>query len=151
VSCSIGFYLTERKRSPDLNYTEPNMARILIIAACLCGFSQAQNTPAPQPQKQPAQAKQDPFEPISPPPQRTIGPGVIEAIDFRGSRQFSQDTLRAAILSKAGDAYKEDAVRRDVMLLRNTNHFEDVRVSTEQGQKGGVTLHFVVTDRPPAH
>jgi outer membrane protein assembly factor BamA len=134
-----------------LNYSEINMARILIIAACLCGFSQAQNTPAPQPKKQPAQSEQNPFEPIPPPPPQTIGPGGIEGVDFRGSRQFSQDTLRRAILSKVGDAYNEDAVRRDVMILRNTNRFEDVRVSIEEGKKGGVILRFFVTERPPAH
>jgi outer membrane protein assembly factor BamA len=128
------------------------MARILIIAACLCGFSQAQKTPAPQPQKQPAQSEQNPFEPIPPPPPQIIGPGVIEGVDFRGSRQFSQDTLRSAIFSKVGDAYNEDAVRRDVIILRITNRFEfeDVHVSTEEGKKGGVILRFVVTERPPA-
>jgi outer membrane protein assembly factor BamA len=59
--------------------------------------------------------------------------------------------LRRAILSKVGEAYNEDAVRRDVVILRNTNRFEDVRVSTEEGKKGGVILHFVVTERPAAH
>ncbi|MDE3197925.1 MAG: hypothetical protein KGN84_16375 [Acidobacteriota bacterium] len=126
------------------------MARILIVAACLCGLSQAQNTPAPQHRKQPAQSEQNPFEPIPPPPSPAIGPGVIEGIDFHGSRQSSQDTLRAAILSKVGDPYSEGALRRDVTILRDTNRFEDVRVSTEKGGKGGVILHFVVTDRPPA-
>jgi len=127
------------------------MARILIIAVWLCGLSQAQSTPVPQPQKQPAQSEQNPFEPIPPPPPQATGPGVIEGVDFRGSRQFSQDALRMAIFSKVGEAYSEDAVRRDVIILRNTKHFEDVRVSTEEGEKGGVILHFVVTNRPPAH
>jgi outer membrane protein assembly factor BamA len=127
------------------------MDRILIIAACLCGLSQAQNTPAPQPQKQPAQSEQNPFEPIPPAPPPTTGPGVIEGVDFRGSRQFPQDTLRRVILSRVGDAYNEDAVRRDVVIVRNANSFEDVRVSTEEGKKGGVILRFVVTERPAAH
>jgi outer membrane protein assembly factor BamA len=127
------------------------MVRVLIIAAFLCGFSQAQNAPNPQPraQKQPAQPTKNPFEPIQPEPAPNVGPGVIEGVDFRGSRQLPQDTLRTMILSKVGDAYKEDAVRRDVMILRNTNRFEDVRVSTEEGKKGGVILHFVVMDQPP--
>jgi outer membrane protein insertion porin family len=117
-------------------------------------FSQAQNTPTPQPQQQPAQPAQDrksPFESIPPaPPQVAVGPGVIERIDFRGSRRTPQDTLRQTIFSKVGDAYNEDAVRRDVMLLRNmiSYHFDDVRVSTEEGKKGGVILHFVVTEPP---
>ncbi len=122
------------------------MARILIVAICLCGFLQAQNTRAEQRQK-------EPFESISPAPLPKVGPGVIEGIDFRGSRRISQDTLRQAIFSRIGDPYKEDAVRRDVMALRNMNSYglDDVRVSTETGKKGGVILHFIVTERPPAH
>ena len=80
----------------------------------------------------------------------TVGPGVIESVDFRGSRRSPQDTLRKAIFSKVGDAYNEDVVRRDVVILRNTDRFDDVRVSTEEGKKGGVILHFVLTERPQA-
>lgn len=79
--------------------------------------------------------------------QTAAGPGVIEGIDFRGSRRAPQDTLRTFIFNKVGDAYNEDAVRRDVTALRNTKLFDDVRVSTEEGEKGGVILHFVVTER----
>jgi hypothetical protein len=142
-----------KSKLPQQRYTQTNMARILIIAACLCGFSQAQNTPAPQPQKQPAQSEQIAFEPIPPAPLPTVGPGMIEGVDFRGSRRIPQDTLREAIFSKIGDPYNKDAVRRDVVVLRNMNSygFDDVRVSTEEGKKGGVILHFIVTERPPAH
>ena len=131
-----------------------DMARILIIAAvCLCGFSQAQNTPASRPQNQSAQSKQNPFEPIPPEPVATVGPGRIQRVDFRGSRRIPQDALRQAIFSKTGDPYNEDTVRRDVMVLRNSENyrFDDVRVSTEEGKRGGVILHFVVTERPPAN
>jgi outer membrane protein assembly factor BamA len=48
-----------------------------------------------------------------------------------------------------GDSFNEETVRRDVMTLRDTNGFDDVRVSTEAGKKGGVVLRFVVTERPP--
>jgi outer membrane protein insertion porin family len=133
------------------------MARILIIAACLCGsgaslFSQAQNAPAPQPQQQPAQPEQDRktlFEPVPPAPPQAAGPNVIEGVEFRGARRIPQDMLRMMIFSKVGDAYNEETVRRDVMALRSTDRFDDVRVSTEEGKKGGVVLRFVVTERPP--
>ena len=135
------------------------MARILIIAACLCGsgaslFSQAQNTPTPQLKTRPAQPEQNrknPFEPIPPAPPQAAGPNVIEGVDFRGARRIPQHMLRSVIFSKVGDAYNEGTVRRDVMILRNTNRFDDVRVSTEEGKKGGVVLRFVVTERPPIH
>jgi outer membrane protein assembly factor BamA len=122
------------------------MARILIIAACLCGsgaslFSQAQNTPTPRPRQQPL------FEPVPPAPPLAVGPNVIEGVEFHGARRISQDMLRGVIFSKVGDAYSEEAVRRDVMALRSTDRFDEVRVSTEPGKKGGVVLRFVVTER----
>jgi outer membrane protein insertion porin family len=133
------------------------MARILIIAACLCGtggllFAQAQNTATPQPQQQPPRPEQNRenlFQPVPPAPPSAVGPNVIEGVEFRGARRIPQDMLRRAIFSKVGDAYNEDTVRRDVVTLRNTNRFDDVRVSTEEGKKGGVVLRFVVTERPP--
>ena len=130
------------------------MARILIIAAfCFCGFSQAQNNPSSQTQKQSDESKRNPFEPISPVSAPPAGPGRIERIDFRGSRLVPQDTLRQAISSKMGDPYSEDAIRRDVMILKNTDsyRFDEVRVSTEEGRNGGVILHFVVTEKPSAN
>ena len=135
------------------------MARILIVAACLWGggvslFSRAQNNPAPQLSKQPAQPEQNrknPFEPIPPAPPQALGPNVIEGVDFRGAHRITQHMLRSVIFSKVGDPYNEGTVRRDVMILRNTKRFDDVRVSTEEGKSGGVVLSFVVTERPPIH
>jgi outer membrane protein assembly factor BamA len=132
-----------------------HMARILIIAACLCGsgaplFSQAQNTPAPQPQQQPAQPEQNRknlFEPVPPATPLAVGPGVIEGVQFHGARRVPQDMLRGVIFSRVGDAYNEETVRRDLMALRSTDRFDEVRVSTEAGKKGGVVLRFVVTER----
>ncbi len=67
-------------------------------------FSQAQNARAPQPRQHPAQPEQNlqnPFEPIPPAPTPAVGPGVIEEVDFRGSRRIPQDALREAILKEA--------------------------------------------------
>jgi hypothetical protein len=73
---------------------------------------------------------------------------VIEGIEFTGMRSVSQDTLRATIISKAGDVYDEDALRRDFTALWNTGRFEDVQVKTETGPRGGVMVRFIVTERP---
>ena len=73
---------------------------------------------------------------------------VIEGIQFRGARRVPQDTLRAMIFSKVGDVYNEDALRRDFMALWNTNRFDDIRLETEKGDRGGIVVRFVVTERP---
>jgi outer membrane protein insertion porin family len=140
--------------------------------------SQSQNpapagqTPAPKPQ---TQAPSNPFEtvpqaaPQTPPAQAPAPPqfetpkpatpgepargpavasNVIESIQFRGARRVPQDTLRAMIFSKVGDVYNEETLRRDFMALWNTNRFDDISLETEKGERGGIAVTFVVTERP---
>jgi outer membrane protein insertion porin family len=139
--------------------------------------SPAQNQPAPaapagqQPPATPPPKPNNPFEtipqaePTTPaqppaqpqfeapkPPEQTQGPAVgsniVESIQFRGARRVPQDTLRAMIFTKVGDVYNEDTLRRDFMALWNTNRFDDIRLETEKGDRGGVVVDFVVTERP---
>ena len=133
-----------------------------------------QQQPAAAPQQQPAapQNRNNPFEtvpqaePAKPPtapalPQfeapktaepgqqePSVGSNVVEGIAFRGARRVPQDTLRAMIFSKVGDVYNEDTLRRDFMALWNTNRFDDIKLETEKGERGGVVVTFVVTERP---
>jgi outer membrane protein insertion porin family len=110
----------------------------------------------------PAATPQNPTTPATAPPQfetpKPIAPGdtagppvagnVVETIQFRGARRVPQDTLRALIFSKTGDIYNEDTLRRDFIALWNTNRFDDIRLETEKGERGGVVVTFVVTERP---
>ena len=73
---------------------------------------------------------------------------VVEAIEFRGSRRVPQDTMRAIIFTKTGDVYADDTLRRDFMALWNTNRFDDIRLESETGERGGVILRFVLVERP---
>jgi outer membrane protein insertion porin family len=129
-----------------------------------------QAPPSANPQQRPATAPparnpfetvpetQQPSQPAQPPPQTTGQPTVsvprgaplagqvIEAIEFRGARRVPQDTLRAMIISRAGDVLNDDTLRRDFMTLWNTGRFDDIRVETEPG-KTGLILRFVLTER----
>ncbi len=78
----------------------------------------------------------------------TIEANIIETIQFKGSRRVPQDTLRALIFTRAGDAYKEEGLRRDFMALWNTNRFDDIRLEREKGDRGGIILTYVVVERP---
>ena len=133
--------------------------------------------PAQQPPKQapPKPGKPNPFEtvPVAPtqaepekpkaPANATPNPAVqtpkgvspnaappeniVEAIEFRGSRRVPQDTLRALIYTKKGDAYDEEKLRRDFVALWNTSRFDDLRLEREPGQTGWI-LRYIVTERP---
>jgi outer membrane protein insertion porin family len=79
-------------------------------------------------------------------PTATVGTQVIENIEFRGARRVPQDTLKAMILSKIGDLYNEDTLRRDYMALFNTGRFDDIRLEAEPGRTG-VVVRFVLVER----
>ena len=143
----------------------PGSLRALVVCflPLLAGQVIAQQNPAPPPPQQPQQKKQNPFEavpqapeepkPATPPPAQvqTTSPDrppedIVEAIDFRGVRRVPQDTLRAMIFTKPGDAYDEDSLHRDFMALWNTNRFDDIHMEREPGQRGWI-VRFVLVER----
>ncbi len=118
------------------------MVRVPIIAVCICGFGALLF----------AQTQRDrnyPFEDVPIAPQLAVGPNIIEGVEFRGLRRVPADKMRTVIFSKIGDVYKEEMLRLDVAVLRDTDRFEDVRVSTGKGKRGGIVLRFVVVERRP--
>ena len=106
-----------------------------------------QPAPTQQPPAQPQFETPSTVQP-SQPGQQALGSNVIEGIEFRGARRVPQDTLRAMIFSKVGDVYNEDTLRRDFMALWNTNRFDDIKLETERGERGGIIVRFVVVERP---
>lgn len=131
-----------------------------------------QQPPAAQPPNRPAQPPAqrppaNPFETVpeaapqqqppttpqleTPKPTVTIpqqpGGTVIEAIDIRGARRVPADTLRAVMSTKVGDIYNEETLRRDFNTFWNMQRFDDIRLETEPGTKGGIIVRFVVVER----
>jgi outer membrane protein insertion porin family len=123
---------------------------------------QQQQAPATQQQQAPPAQPQNPFENVPAAPEKapttpqaaaapTVAQNVIEEIQFRGQRRIPQDTLRALIYTRVGDVYDPDSIHRDFMALWNSGRFDDLRVETERGPKGGIILRFVVTERRMIH
>jgi len=82
-------------------------------------------------------------------PQQVEGQPFIERIDFEGNRRIRRDTLLARIFTRPGDPYNEETLRRDFQALWNTQFFEDVKLSVEDGEKpGGKIIVFEVKERP---
>ena len=103
-----------------------------------------QPQPVTQPQFEAPKPTATPVAPVANP----LESNVVESIEFRGSRRVPQDTMRAIIFTKTGDIYADDTLRRDFMALWNTNRFDDIRLESEKGERGGTILRFVVVERP---
>src|SRR5215467_13870953 len=80
--------------------------------------------PAQTPQQRPGQPQLEAPKPtgIAPPP---ANGQVVESIEIRGARRVPQDTLKAMIVTKPGDIFNEDVLRRDFMMLWNTGRLDD--------------------------
>jgi outer membrane protein insertion porin family len=103
---------------------------------------EAPETPPQAPQPNPQQPQPQAQKPV---PQTSAG--VIEAIEFRGQRRIPQDTLRALIMSRKGDAFSEESIHRDFMALWNTGRFDDLSVEKETAPDGGIIIRFIITER----
>src|SRR6185295_6315361 len=159
-----------------MQFSRPRCLRasILPLLAALIGLPAAplfsQQQPAPQQPKPPNPFEQvppaqesAPAKPLPPKPEaaKPATPGApapsatadrppsdtIESINFRGARKVPQDTLRAMIFTKAGDAYDADTLHRDLITLWNSNRFDNIEVTREPGQTGWIVT-FVVAERP---
>lgn len=130
--------VTERWFSPDLNLliksvsTDPRFGTTTYELTNI-----SLKPPDPSLFRVPADYKQPPV-PTSP----------IEAIEFHGLSRVPLETVKAMVLSKVGDLYNEEALRRDVTALWNTNRFSDVQLNKEPGPHGGIVVRFVLTERP---
>ena len=75
---------------------------------------------------------------------------VIERIEFIGNRRIQTSTLRGRILSREGDPYSPEALRRDFQLLWNTQFFDDIRLEVEDSpdRPNAKIVIFYVKERP---
>jgi len=80
---------------------------------------------------------------------QNVDSNVIEKIEFRGLNHVSEQTVREVVHSKAGDVYDEKALHRDFKALWDTGRFDDIQVTKETGERGGVVERFIVTERKP--
>src|ERR1039458_9340897 len=111
----------------------------------------AEQQPAPPPAAPVAPPAAQPGPQLETPRQEAapaVNPNgqVVEALEFRGAERVPQDTLKALIISKPGDIYNEETLRRDFMILWNTGRFDDIRLEAEPGRLG-LIVRFALTER----
>jgi hypothetical protein len=82
-------------------------------------------------------------------PRKSESQYSIERIEIVGNRRVQSGKLWTTIISRPGDAYSDDAVRRDVQALRNTELFEDVRLEVENSsdQPNGKIVAFILREK----
>ena len=135
-----------RQQTPPATPPKPSPFETIPTAPAPTPPATPPAAPAAAPAAQPGQRPQLETPKAEAAPAVNPNGQVIEAFEFRGAKRVPQDTLKALIISKPGDVYNEETLRRDFMILWNTGRFDDIRLEAEPGRLG-LIVRFVVTER----
>ncbi len=72
----------------------------------------------------------------------------IAEVRIAGNRRIETDAIRNTVALKAGDLLYADKVDTDVRTIFKLGHFQDVKAETTPVDKGGVTLTYLVVEKP---
>lgn len=73
---------------------------------------------------------------------------LVEEIQITGNRRIPDDSMRLWIQTREGDPYSTDLIRRDLRTILAQGYFEDAKVFTEEGRRGGLVVIFEVREYP---
>lgn len=68
---------------------------------------------------------------------------TIEKIEVIGNDRISRDTIIYYLSSREGDYYNENLLKKDFRVLWSTGFFSDLRIETEDGQRGKIIKIYV--------
>jgi outer membrane protein insertion porin family len=72
----------------------------------------------------------------------------VEQVTIRGNRRIPESTIKIWISTREGDPYDPSTLDRDVRALYAQGHFQDVKVFSEDGTRGGKIVTFEVKEWP---
>ena len=72
----------------------------------------------------------------------------VEQVTIRGNRRIPESTIKIWISTREGDPYDPATLDRDVRALYAQGHFQDVKVFSEDGTRGGKIVTFEVKEWP---
>ncbi len=73
---------------------------------------------------------------------------LVEKVEFTGNRRIPDDSLQLWVQTREGEPYSADQIRRDVRTILAQGYFDDVKVYTEEGPRGGLIVTFDVKEYP---
>jgi outer membrane protein insertion porin family len=73
---------------------------------------------------------------------------LVEAVVFTGTHRIPDDSMRLWVQTREGDPFSREQVARDLRTILAQGYFEDVKVFTEDGPRGGLVVIFEVKEYP---
>lgn len=82
------------------------------------------------------------------PAQGTDEEKLVETVEFTGNRRIPDDSMRVWVQTREGDPYSPAQIQRDLRTILAQGYFEDAKVFTEDGPRGGLIVIFEVKEYP---
>ena len=79
---------------------------------------------------------------------QNIGPNTIEVVQIQGNRRIPTDTIKYNLQTKPNSDLDPSTIARDVRALYGLGYFEDIRVDSQPGTRGGQIVIFTVKETP---
>lgn len=73
---------------------------------------------------------------------------LVEEVQFTGNRRIPDDSMRLWVQTREGDPFAREQVSRDLRTILAQGYFEDAKVFTEEGPRGGLVVIFEVKEYP---
>lgn len=73
---------------------------------------------------------------------------LVEEVQFTGNRRIPDDSMRLWVQTREGDPFSREQVSRDLRTILAQGYFEDAKVFTEEGPRGGLIVIFEVKEYP---
>jgi outer membrane protein insertion porin family len=73
---------------------------------------------------------------------------LVEQVVIRGNRRIPESTIKIWIGTREGEPFNPAQITRDIRALYAQGHFEDVKVYSEDGSRGGKIITFEVKEFP---
>jgi len=97
--------------------------------------------------EQSGQAQQEKQEQSSPAPQESQIQKLVTAIEVKGNKAISTNTVISKMKTRVGSPYQENVINDDLKRLYLLGFFSDVKIDT-QDYKEGVKIIVTVLERP---
>jgi len=73
---------------------------------------------------------------------------TIIAINVKGNMAISNESILSKIKTKTGDAFSQETLNDDLKRLYSTEYFTNVSIDVEDAGGDGVTVTFIVEEKP---
>jgi outer membrane protein insertion porin family len=73
---------------------------------------------------------------------------LVEEVEFRGNRRIPDESMRLWVQTREGDPYSPQQIQRDLRTVLAQGYFDDAKVFTEEGARGGIRVIFEVREYP---